>query len=265
MTRNRTLLALVSAVGLLGGAALALPKGAKPVAATAAAAAAAAAAAPVVAANDKPVLIELFTSQGCSSCPPADKLAQSLSRQPGLVVISRPVTYWDRLGWKDTLARESNTALQQSYARRGLAGYNGVYTPQVVVNGSFGEVGSLAEKVAAGIKRYGGKSDAAIRVGKGKDAGYTVDLTGAGKDLAELVLIAVTARVDVTIGSGENGGRKVGYANVLRAERKIADVSGGTGRVAIAPGHLKVSGADRYALVLRRPGGGTVLAARWLL
>ncbi len=261
MTRTHTFLALIGAVGLLGGAALALPKGTRTVAAPAAAA-------PVVAATDKPVLIELFTSQGCSSCPPADKLAQTLSRQPGLVVISRPVTYWDRLGWKDTLARESNTALQQSYARRGLAGYNGVYTPQVVVNGNFGTVGSQADNVADGVKRFGGKSDASIRLevrgGKGKDAGYTAVLTGAGTDAAELVLLAVTRHADVVIGSGENGGRKVGYANVLRAEHKIADVRGGGGSVTIAPDQLKVSGADRYALVLRKPGGGAVLAARWL-
>ncbi|OYU75098.1 MAG: DUF1223 domain-containing protein, partial [Alphaproteobacteria bacterium PA3] len=206
----------MGAVAAFGSAALALPKGAQH-------AAAPAAAPPLAAASQgEPVLVELFTSQGCSSCPPADKLAETLSRKPGLVVISRPVTYWDRLGWKDTLARESNTALQQNYARRGLAGYNGVYTPQLVVDGSFGEVGSQAEKVAAGIKRYGSTSDAAIRVGKRKDgAGYTVDLSGAGKAPAELVLVAVTARVNVVIGSGENGGRKVTYANVLRAERKL--------------------------------------------
>ncbi len=258
MTRTRTLVFLVAAATALGGAALALPKSAQPAPTRRAAPALAAAS------DDKPVLIELFTSQGCSSCPPADKLAETLSRQPGLVVISRPVTYWDRLGWKDTLASESNTALQQDYARRGLAGYNGVYTPQLVVDGSFGEVGSQAEKVAAGIKRYGSKSDAAIRVGKRKDAGYTVDLSGAGMGSAELVLVAVTRHVEVVIGSGENGGRKVTYANVLRAERKLADVRGSTGSVAIAPDQLKVTGADRYALVLRKPGGGAVLAARWL-
>ncbi len=258
MTRTRTLVSLVAAATALGGAALALPKSAQPAPAPRAAPALAATS------DEKPVLIELFTSQGCSSCPPADKLAETLSRNSGLVVISRPVTYWDRLGWKDTLARESNTALQQAYARRGLAGYNGVYTPQAVVDGSFGEVGSQAAKVAAGVKRYGSKSDAAIRVGKASDAGFTVELSGAGKAPAELVLIAVTARVNVVIGSGENGGRKVTYANVLRAERKLADVSGDTASVAIAPAQLKVSGADRYAVVLRQPGGGRVLAARWL-
>lgn len=255
--RTRTLLALLGVAAAFGGGALALHRETP-------AAAAPSGAAPLSAASGAPVLVELFTSQGCSSCPPADKLAENLSRQPGLVVISRPVTYWDRLGWKDTLAKESNTGLQQDYARRGLAGYNGVYTPQLVVDGRFGAVGSRADEVAAGVKRYGGKSGAALKVSPGKASGYAVDVTGAGKAPAELVLVAVTRHVNVTIGSGENGGRKVGYANVLRAERKLADVSGGTASLAIAPDQLKVGGADRYALVLRQPGGGPVLAARWL-
>lgn len=257
MTRTHSLLALIAAAAAFGGAALALPKG------TQSAPASKPAPALTAASSGEPVLIELFTSQGCSSCPPADKLAETLSKRPGLVVITRPVTYWDRLGWKDTLARESNTALQQDYARRGIEGYNGVYTPQAVVNGSFGTVGSQANNVADGIKRFGGKSDAAIRVSQSTDAGFTVKLTGAGKAPSELVLVAVTRHVDVSIGSGENGGRKVGYANVLRAERKLADVSG-SASVAVAPDQLKVSGADRYAVVLRQPGGGRVLAARWL-
>ena len=95
----------------------------------------------------EPVLVELFTSQGCSSCPPADRLAARLAPEPGVVVISRPVTYWDRLGWKDTLARPENTDLQRAYARRTLAGRNGVYTPQTVVDGEFGAVGSQESRL----------------------------------------------------------------------------------------------------------------------
>ncbi len=257
MTRKQTIFAALGGVAVLGAAALALPQGAP-------AEAKPDTNAPLIAASSEPVLLELFTSQGCSSCPPADKLAEKLAANPGLVVIARPVTYWDRLGWKDTLAREANTKLQQDYARRGLAGRNGVYTPQLVVNGSYGVVGSSAGDITAGVKRYGGKSDAAIRVTGGGAKDYTVNLGGTASGGAELVLVAVTRKVEVGIGSGENGGRKVVYANVLRSERKLADWQGGKASHTITPDQLKVKGADRYALVLRAPGGGKVLAARWL-
>jgi len=224
--------------------------------------------APAIAAAGEPVLLELFTSQGCSSCPPADALAEKLAANPDLVVISRNVTYWDRLGWKDTLGKESNTALQQDYARRGLAGRNGVYTPQLVVNGAYGLVGSHGSEIAPSVKQYGGRSDAAIRVTPGTGGGYAVALSGSGAmnegGKAELVLVAVTRRVEVGIGSGENGGRTVTYPNVLRSERKVTDWSGGKASVTLAASQLKVPGADRYALVLRQPGGGQVLAARWV-
>ena len=256
MTFSRPLYLTLGIVAVLGAATLGLSQGA-PSAATAAKA-------PAIAATGKPVLLELFTSQGCSSCPPADALAEKLAANPDLVVISRNVTYWDRLGWKDTLGQESNTALQKTYARRGLAGQNGVYTPQLVVDGAFGAVGSRADDVADGIKRYGSLGDAAIRVAPQQGGGYAVNLTGTGQGKAELVLVAVTRKVEVGIGSGENGGRRVTYPNVLRSERKVGDWSGGKASIAIAGQALKVPGADRYALVLRQPGGGMVLAARWL-
>jgi len=212
----------------------------------------------------EPVLIELFTSQGCSSCPPADRLAAKMAPNASLVVISRPVTYWDRLGWKDTLASQGNTDLQQAYARRGLAGRNGVYTPQTVVNGSFGAVGSHESDIRRGIARYGSTSSAAIRVKDLGDGGVGIGLGGETGSPAELVLIAVTRAVDVGIGRGENNGRTVTYTNVLRSERKIADWQGGKASHVIAPAQLMNKGADAYALVLREPGGGAVLAARWL-
>jgi hypothetical protein len=216
------------------------------------------------AAGGEPVLLELFTSQGCSSCPPADRLATSLAERPDLVVIARPVTYWDRLGWKDTLAKEGNTRLQHAYARKGLAGANGVYTPQLVVNGTYGTVGSRKADIIAGIRQHGATGEAAIRVRDLGAKGYGIGLGGTGRGTAELVLVAVTRKVDVGIMRGENGGTKVTYTNVLRAERKLADWNGGEASHVIAPDTLNVKGADRYALVLRAPGGGKVLAARWL-
>ena len=97
---------------------------------------------PQAEADAAPVVLELFTSQSCSSCPPADALAEQLALRDDVIVISRPVTYWNRIGWEDTLSCEDNTDLQRAYARRGLDGRNGVYTPQMVVDGRSGVVGS---------------------------------------------------------------------------------------------------------------------------
>lgn len=207
-----------------------------------------------------PVLVELFTSQGCSSCPPADALAEELAQQPGLVVVTRAVTYWDRLGWKDTLGREENTTLQRAYAARGLAGNNGVYTPQIVVDGARGTVASNAMQVRQLI-RQSADAQATIAV-RPKAGGYSVALTGDGKGRGELVLLALSARETVAIRSGENGGRRITYTNVLRAERKLADWLGGAQTASLAASQLR--GGDRYALVLRQPDGGPVLAARML-
>lgn len=214
--------------------------------------------------NGEPVLIELFTSQGCSSCPPADRLAARIAPSPDLVVIARPVTYWDRLGWKDTLAREDNTALQRAYAQAGLAGQNGVYTPQMVIDGAFGAIGSREADIRTGVARFGGKGNAAIRVNDRGGEGIRIGIGGDTAVPAELMLIAVTRKVEVGIGRGENGGRAVTYTNVLRDERTIATWNGGKATHVIAADQLMTKGADRYALVLRQPDGGKVLAARWL-
>ncbi|WP_206742045.1 DUF1223 domain-containing protein [Erythrobacter longus] len=215
-------------------------------------------------APSEPVLIELFTSQGCSSCPPADRLAKRLDQEEGIVVISRPVTYWDYLGWKDSLASEANTDLQRAYAQRGLSGYNGVYTPQLVVAGQLGEVGSREDAIRSKIARAGAKVDAAIRV-RGSDArGFGIGLAGKTRRQAELVLVGVDAGAEVAIGRGENRGRSIAYTNVLKGERRLAVWEGGEASHALAKGALNIDGADRYALVLREVNAGPVLAARWL-
>lgn len=220
-------------------------------------------AAPRAAEPDRPVLIELFTSQGCSSCPPADKLASQLAQEANLVVVSRPVTYWDRLGWKDTLAREDNTRLQRAYARRGLAGRNGVYTPQIVVNGLRGTVGSNEAQIRQFIAQSTG-TPAAIAVREQEDGSLIAGLDGATDDDAELTLLALDSHAEVSIGRGENGGRTIAYTNVLRDETMIARWSGGKAAHRIPSALLSVSDADRYALVLRGPNGGPILAARMI-
>lgn len=212
----------------------------------------------------EPVLLELFTSQGCSSCPPADRLAARLARESGLVVISRPVDYWDRLGWKDTFARPDNTALQRAYARRGLGGYNGVYTPQTVVAGIHGEVGSDEDAIRQNASLASRGERPAIRVRELDDGGFGVGLGGDATRTAQLQLVGVASRAVVDIRRGENRGRRIAYTNVLIDERAIGEWDGGKASHVIAPEQLRVPGADRYALIVREPGGGKVLAARWM-
>lgn len=214
--------------------------------------------------SGEPVLVELFTSQGCSSCPPADRLAAELADNPRLVIISRPVDYWDRLGWRDTLATPENTALQRAYARRGLTGYNGVYTPQNVVNGRRGDVGSNRGALIMQVRAETGKHRAAIRINRVDGQGFAIGLAGETPRRAELVLAGVASSPSVAIGRGENRGREITYTNVLRGERRIASWSGGSASHAVRPSDLTIAGADRYALILRLPAGGEVLAARWL-
>src|SRR5476651_255455 len=80
-------------------------------------------------AGERPIFVELYTSQGCSSCPPADVLLRRLAQRPGVIAVSLPITYWDMLGWKDTLASDANTRRQKAYAA--AMNHGGVYTPQI--------------------------------------------------------------------------------------------------------------------------------------
>lgn len=204
-----------------------------------------------------PILVELFTSQGCSSCPPADAVLAGVAGEVGVVAISRHVTYWDRLGWRDTLGREDNTILQRSYAARGVAGGD-VYTPQAVVNGRIGLIGSRASALQAAIAAGRVANPVRLHVAHGR---VTASLATQG---TELRFIAVASLRIVRIGAGENGGRRIAYHNVVLSEFSVAC----TAEIpcsADTPAALRAAaGADRFAAVLQRRGGGTVLAARWL-
>lgn len=214
--------------------------------------------------SNEPVLLELFTSQGCSSCPPADRLAARLAQETGLIVVSRPVTYWDRLGWKDTLAREENTQLQRQYARRGLGGRNGVYTPQMVADGTYGTVGSFEDDVRRMVRAARANDQVAIRTQENDAGDWVIGIGGEADSDAELVLIGVDRDPSVAIGRGENAGREITYTNVLRHERKLASWSGGKKSHVITTASLQDMPADQYVLILREPGGGKVLASSWL-
>jgi len=206
----------------------------------------------------RPVLVELFTSQGCDSCPPADEFLDRLSREPGIVAISRPVTTWDALGWRDTLARDENTRLQAAYAARHR---DEAYTPQAVVQGRVLLIGGREGAVHRAIDEYRAAAGAAPQL---RVEGRSLVLGGALAQPAEVRLLALRSRVRVPIGRGENSGRTVDYVNVVVDETAIGSWRGGPLRLAIPPARLHRPGADRYAVIVQEPNAGRVLTASFL-
>ncbi|KLI65211.1 hypothetical protein AAV99_03675 [Aurantiacibacter marinus] len=210
-----------------------------------------------------PAVLELFTSQSCSSCPPADALAEELAQRVDVIVISRPVTYWNRIGWEDTLSSEDNTELQRGYARRGLEGRNGVYTPQAVIDGRSGVVGSRSGDVTGLLEQAILRPRPSITITA--DGQITVD--GAASSTARLSIVAVDASETVSIASGENRNRSVTYTNSWLGEDTIGVWAGGKKSYTVPEILPEQARADRHALILREdlPGGaGPVLAGRWL-
>jgi hypothetical protein len=209
-----------------------------------------------------PVVVELFTSQGCSSCPPADAFMEELAQQPNIIAITRPVTYWDRLGWKDTLAREENTQLQKAYSDKGLEG-SGVYTPQIVVQGEAGAVGSrrdAVKRLVALEKARPGPGIAAVRT---DDGGRRIAISPSPQG-GFISIVALKAETVVRIGSGENGGRTVRYSHVALNEVRAGQWDGRATAITLPGSAFATRGADLHALLIRAKPAGRIVAARYL-
>ena len=176
-------------------------------------------------------VIELFTSQGCSSCPAADKLLGELAQDPSLLTMSLAVDYWDYLGWKDTLALHGHTTRQRAYAD--ARGDREVYTPQVVINGVVHVLGSdkaAIEKAIAQTRSTASplKLPVTIAVADGK---VTVNVPAAtdgqsANQSAEVWLCPITGKTPVAIGRGENSGKTLTYNNVVRRWVKLGEWTG---------------------------------------
>ena len=187
-------------------------------------------------------VVELFTSQGCSSCPPADKLLGELSRDPSLVTMSLPVDYWDYLGWKDTLALHGHSNRQHAYAL--ARGVSEVGTPQAIVNGVIAVLGSDKAAIERAIELSHQKSEALTLPISAtvSDGVVTVSVPAAdSRRDGEVWLCPVTAKIPVMIGRGENRGRTITYHDVVRRWVKLGEWTGKaqtfTYKVADIPNH----------------------------
>jgi hypothetical protein len=211
-------------------------------------------------------LLELFTSQGCSSCPAADKLLGEFANDPSIVALSLPIDIWDYLGWKDTLANPAHSARQRAYAR--LRGDRQVYTPQIVVNGSMHVLGSDRAAIERVIAQTDQKPDVMslpvlMSVG-GTDLSVTVESSGNEHADGEVWLCPLERAVAVAIGRGENRGRTVTYHNVVRHWLKIGDFTGTSQTWTVPMSVIATDGIDAAAVLVQegtRDKPGVILGA----
>src|SRR5579875_1219036 len=219
-------------------------------------------------AGEPRAVIELFTSQGCSSCPAADKPLGQLRQDPSIVALSLPVDYWDYLGWKDTLALHGHTVRQQAYAQ--ARGDREVYTPQVVVNGVVHALGSDKAAIEKAITETQAKDSpltvpVALHVSDGK---LTVNIADASSSTgsAEVWLCPFASKIPVTVERGENRGHTLTYYDVVRRWVKLGDWQGKAQTFSVPVSDIvkNESDIDHVAvLVQREPHGkpGLMLGA----
>jgi hypothetical protein len=201
-------------------------------------------------AGDTQAVIELFTSQGCSSCPPADKLIASYAGRKDILALSYNVDYWDYLGWKDTLASHDNSQRQRDYSVG--RGDGEVYTPQAVIDGRNHATGSQQESIDAILAANRGALSVPIDLSLNTDA-VTVHIGAApnGMPHATLWLVMYDGAVTVPIDRGENSGRTVTYTNVVRKLRPVAMWTGEAMSVDLPRSEMEHAGADHCAVLLQ--------------
>jgi len=202
----------------------------------------------------RPVLVELFTSQGCSSCPPADDYLSDLADRPGVVALAFHVDYWDRLGWRDPYSLRAATDRQRAYAAARFLG--SVYTPQMVVDGGAEAVGHDRDAVERLIAGEQAKPLAVVpRVEPAAD-GWVIELPAATTAPRAVIELVTFDRRHVTkVGRGENLGRTLTDSNVVRSVQTIGAWRGDAGRFAAA----RPPGGGERAVVIVREAAGPVL------
>lgn len=204
---------------------------------------------------NKPVVIELFTSQSCSSCPPADKNLSKLAQSPNIIALGFHVTYWDHLSWKDTLSKRFSTDRQRSYSR--YSGKSRVYTPQMVVNGTREFVGSRGGDIAKALKNatpveplnvsIDGNNILTLILPELKEGDYTLWVAGIQNEHEQ------------SIPSGENRGRTVTYTNAVLDYASAGQWNGKAETRQFEA--FTAEGIDHYIVLAQEKGYGPIAAA----
>jgi hypothetical protein len=221
-------------------------------------------------ASEPRAVVELFTSQGCSSCPPADNIIGELAKDPSIIALSMPIDYWDYLGWKDTLADARFSARQKAYSH--MLSDRGVYTPQVIVNGSAHVIGSDRAGIEGAIgdtqKADGVMSVPVTMTLSGKQINVSVAASGKGPTSmhGEVWICSVTREIPISIGRGENRGREITYHNVVRNLLKVGDWNGSSGSWTVPLENISREGVDAAVVYVQdgtRDKPGPMLGAAY--
>lgn len=213
-----------------------------------------------------PIVLELFTSQGCSSCPAADALLKTYTERPGVIALSLSVDYWDHLGWKDTLASPKHALRQKAYAK--ALGTGNVYTPQLVIDGAAETIGSNKALIEKAIGRTSAARKSGVAITARSDGkrvtievadGITEHLAGSGT----IWLAVVSPQVDEKIKHGENRGRMLSYYNVVRELTAVGIWSGKPITLELPAGAV-LEARNRSVVLLQSGEGGRIVSAAWV-
>lgn len=213
-------------------------------------------AAPVLAQENK-VVVELYTSQGCSSCPPADALLHELAERPDVIALALHVDYWDYLGWKDNFGSPAFTARQHAYARAASA--RTVYTPQMIISGSDYVIGTKAMKVVDLVSRHRNVTDkiAISLIRNGDDVQISAQSSIGRIGNLVVQVVRYTSEKKVAIKYGENAGKTISYKNIVHTWDEVARWDGESpfSLSAAAPG------SDPIVVIIQKEQHGSILAA----
>ncbi len=209
---------------------------------------------------DGPVVVELFTSQGCSSCPPADEMLADLGQGGEVIALALHVDYWDYIGWADTFADPAYTQRQRTYAR--FMGADTVYTPQFIVNGLDTVVGARKRQLNRAINAHDGdQTGVVVAAERTADGQVKITATASMTYASELIVQVVSVLPDqeVEIMRGENAGRTLTYSNIVSNWQPVSTwVSG-------EPLSLTVDADENAAVVLiQEAGPGAIVASSWI-
>jgi len=207
-------------------------------------------------AADRLVVVELFTSQGCSSCPPADALLGQIADREDVLGLALHVDYWDYIGWKDQFANPAYTARQKAYARHN--GKMSVYTPQMIVDGQRFLVGykpmQLADLIQA-HQRAPVRADLDLRR-RGERLEISIARGTTGRD-AEVIVVTYARERRVDISRGENAGRTLDYHNIVTSWTPVGTWDGTSPYRAT----VRLDTGDEVAVIVQEKGPGAILAA----